>query len=175
MKKQSVPAAHLIPSTPKQDSGAPAALRAIEIHELKCREEKNEAHAAWKEAQRCEAEGDEVSEIKERRMHNRYVESLEHWDDATKKLALFDKNVVNERREGEKVLVSDVKEMFAQLDASWTLAVESYVLAQSQSAALCESPEQFHIAHAENIRTAKASAIRDAAREGVIPAWLSIP
>jgi hypothetical protein len=157
---------------PPGESGAPAALKAIEAHELACRKEKDLAHSAWKRAQELEVEGDDVSERKERLTHTRYVESLEHWDDATKKLAIFDKGVKEERREGEKILVSEVKEIFAQFDLSINLAVEQYIIAQAQSAALCGSPEEFHLAHADNIRAAKAGAIDAAKREGVLPNWI---
>lgn len=161
-----------VPPPAQQEAGAPAALRAIEIHELKCREEKDAAHAEWKDAQRLEVEGDDVSEAKERRMHYRYVEALEHWDDATKKLAVFDKGVTKERREGEKIAVEEAKEIFAQLDLCGTLSMEAYIASQAQSAALCDSPEGFMVAHAENIRAARSGAIDAAKRDGVLPAWI---
>lgn len=154
------------------DTGAPAALAAIERHELECRTEKDNALAEWKEAKRLVVDGDDVSERKERRLHNQYRDALEMWDDATKKLAVFDKGVRPERREGEKILVADAKELFAQYELCVDLALEQCIVADCQSAALCNSPDEFHAAHAENWRSAKASAIDAARRDGAIPAWL---
>ncbi len=172
-KKESV--ADLFGDSPPPigEKGAPAALKAIEAHELQCRNEKDEAHKEWKEAQDLVAEGDDVSESKERRLHFRYIEALEHWDDATKKLALFDKGVSAERREGEKIPVAECKEIFAQYELSLRLAMEAYIIKIAQDAALCESAEGFHLAHAEAIRACREGAIASARREGVLPGWLT--
>jgi len=174
MKKKPAAGIKSTPSAPpaQQEAGAPAALKAIEIHELKCREEKDAAHAEWKDAQRLEVEGDDVSEAKERRMHYRYVEALEHWDDATKKLAVFDKGVTKERREGEKIAVEEAKEIFAQLILSYDLAFEKCLLTDARDAALAKTEVEFHSAHSQNWRAAKDGAIESAKGEGVIPKWI---
>lgn len=156
----------------KGERGAPAALRAIEAHELQCRNEKDEAHEEWKKFYAKIVDEDPVSIERADRLHRDYFAALELWDDATKKLALFDKGVSAERREGEKIPVSEAREIFAQYELCILQAVESYVISISQQAAICESPEAFHIAHAEAIKTARDSAIKLARSEGVIPAWL---
>ena len=166
------PAADLFPDTIKQDSGAPAALKAIEADELLCRKRRDAAMKEWEEKDRKLVIGDDVSEADERRAWMRYQEAREVHAETLKSLATFDKGVREDRREGEKILVSDVKEMFAQLDLSWSLALESYIVASAQSAALCSSPEEFYVAHAENIRAAKSGAMDAAKREGVLPAWI---
>lgn len=155
-----------------QDSGAPAALKAIESDELLCRKRRDAAMKEWEEKDRKLVLGDDVSEADERRAWMRYQEAREVHAETLKSLATFDKGVREDRREGEKILVSDVKELFAQLDLSWNLALESYIVASAQSAALCSSPEEFHVAHAAHIRAAKAGALDAAKREGVLPAWI---
>jgi hypothetical protein len=156
----------------KLDSGAPAALKAIEADELLCRRHRDAAFKIWQEADEKNVLGDTIKEADERRAWGRYLEAREVYAEAAKQLALFDKGVREDRREGEKILVSDVKELFAQIDLSWSLALESYIVTNAQSAALCESPEQFHAAHAENMRAAKAGALDAAKREGILPSWI---
>lgn len=166
------PAVDLFAEPVKQDSGAPAALKAIEAHELKCRLEKDTAHAEWKRAQEKEVEGDDVSEFKERRMHSRYVEALEHWDDATKKLALFDKGVREDRREGEKVSLADVREWIAQLRLCRNITLENYLIGISQQSPTFKAPIDFMKAHGDLIRATEESAIAAAVKEKQLPAWI---
>lgn len=156
----------------KPNTGAAAALKAIEEHEEKCRKDVQDAEAVWREAKSLAVEGDDVSERKERRLHREYTEALEMWHDATKKLAVFDKGVSQERREGEKIPLDEAKEIYAQLLLTVNLALESCVNMDAQSAALCDSPEAFHKAHADNWRSAKEGAIAAAVGDGVLPKWI---
>lgn len=155
------------------DSGAPAALKAIEAHELRCREDKEAAYVAWKESQRTLVEDDDVSMRKMNRCHREYIDALEIWDEATKKLGEYDKRISPERREGEKASVADVKEWFAQLRLSIDLAIEDYIVQISQKAALVTSPEEFHRAHADALRAAKDGAIDASIREEKLPKWVA--
>jgi hypothetical protein len=166
------PAAELFAEPVKQDSGAPAALKAIEADELLCRNRRDAAMKEWEEKDRKLVIGDEVSEADERRAWMRYQESREVHAETLKSLATFDKGVSKERREGEKITVEEAKEIFAQLDLCGTLSLEAYIAAQAQSAALCDSPEAFMVAHAENIRAARNGAIDAAKRDGALPAWI---
>ena len=77
-----------------------------------------------------------------------------------------------EKREGEKIPVAEVKEYFAQLLLSVGLAVEQVIIADSQSAALASSPEEFYKARADNYRAAKDGAIQSAINDGVLPKWI---
>lgn len=154
------------------DIGAPAALKAIEEHELQCRNEKERLRQERDAALETMVEGDDVSERKYRQRVNAYAEALQNWDEALKRLNTFDKGVSAERREGEKITVSEAKEIFRQLILSIDLAIEGYIISLSQSAALCESPEAFHISHADNLRAAKEGALEAARRDGVLPKWI---
>ena len=156
------------------DTGAPAALKAIAEHELRCRNEKDAAYAAWSVAKSKLVEGDDVSERTANRAHREYIELLEIWHDASKKLLEFEKVVPEAKREGEKIAVSDAKEYFRQYELSISIAIETYIVQISQSAALCESAEKFHSLHSDAIRTSVKGAIESAVREGVIPAWILI-
>jgi hypothetical protein len=156
----------------KKDSGAPAALKAVEDHELQCRIEKDAARLARDHALEKMVEGDDVSERTYRQSVALYDETLGRWDEALKRLNLFDKSVREERRSGETVLVEVAKEVFAQYDLSLALALEAYIVTISQQASLCESPEAFYKAHADTIRATRAGAIEAAKKEGALPAWV---
>ena len=98
--------------------------------------------------------------------------SLRRWDISRKALLEFDRGVAPEKREGEKILVSEAKEIFAQYQLSIDLAIEQTIIADAQSAALCDSPEAFHIAHAGNYHAAKEGAITAAKNDGALPSWI---
>ncbi len=158
---------------PISEAGAPAALKAIESHEVRCRADMENSYAEWKTAQSKRNEDDEVSERIANKAHRDYIDALEVWHEATKKLGEFDKRIAPERREGEKVGVEEVKEYFRQYQLSIDLALEAYIIHQSQAATLCNSPEEFHTAHAANLRAVKQGAIEAAIREGVLAKWVT--
>lgn len=156
----------------ESNSGAPAALKAMEGHELRSREEKDKAYTIWLDAKEKFVDGDDVAMRALHKAHEEYTECLEIWHNASKSLLSLDKGVSLERREGEKISVAEAKEHFKQFVLSIDLAIEAYIVQISQTAALCESGEQFHIAHSDAIRSAKAGAIEAAIRDGKLPNWL---
>ena len=156
----------------KGDKGAPAALIAIEEHEAQCRHEKDVARDLWKAAQAAFVEGDEVSERANSRTRRDYLDALEIWDDATKKLALFDKAVAPEKREGEKILRTDAQEIFAQIRLSLNLGLESYIIRACDMFAQPMSQEEAHKLHAASLRDCFRSAIDSAKRDGALPEWI---
>lgn len=160
------------PIEEKDNSGAAAELAAIESDARKCRQMRDAAFLVWEEADRKNVLGDDIKEADERRAWGRYLEMRELYENATKQLAVFDKGVSKERREGEKIPVSECKDIFAQYELSLKLAMEAYIIKIAQDAALCESAESFHLAHAEAIRACREGAIVSARREGVLPNWL---
>ena len=102
-----------------------------------------------------------------------YLDALEIWDDATKKLALYDKQIAPEKREGEKILRTEAVEIFSQIRLSLTLGLESYII---RMADLCSQPltqQEAHRLHAENLRDCFAAQIESAKREGAIPVWIA--
>jgi len=156
----------------KQDSGAPAALKAIEADELLCRNRRDAAMKEWEEKDRKLVIGDEVSEADERRAWMRYQEAREVHAETLKSLATFDKGVSKERREGEKITVEEAKEIFAQLLLCYDLAFEKCILTDARDAALAKTEIEFHEAHARNWRSAKDGAIESAKGENVLPKWI---
>lgn len=166
------PAAELFAEPVKQDSGAPAALKAIEADELLCRKQRDLAFKVWQEADEKNVLGDDVKEADERRAWGRYLEAREVYAEAAKQLATFDKGVSKERREGEKITVEEAKEIFAQLILSYDLAFEKCILTDARDAALAKTEIEFHEAHARNWRSAKDGAIESAKGEGVLPKWI---
>lgn len=160
--------------TPSGESGAPAALEASAHHELRCRNEKDAAYDAWQTAKKNRNEDDDVS----MRVYNRtlrdYLDVVEMWEESKKSLLAFDTKISPSRREGEKVLVEEAREIYRQLMLSVKLAIEACIIADAQSAALCDAPEQFHKAHAENYRAAMDGAIESAKSDGVLPGWITL-
>ncbi len=158
-------------SKPKGEQGAPAALKAIEEHELRCREEKDEARTIWKSAQANRVEGDEVSERAENRTRRQYLEALETWDDATKKLALFDKQILPEKREGEKLLKADAESFFTSMARHLRVGLEQTIISVSQDAMQCATPEAFYGMAANRFRSTFNESMNTARNEGHLPKW----
>lgn len=159
-------------SKPIGDTGAPAALEAIAAHELRCRKEMDTAYLLWQDAKAKRNEDDDVSMRSYNRTHRDYTDALEEWHASSKKLLDYDTKISPERRDGEKILVSECKEIFAQYELSLRLAHEAYIITIAQQAALCSSPEEFHRSHADTIRATRDGAIEAARKEGVLPTWL---
>lgn len=94
------------------------------------------------------------------------------WFKLSKEVRDYDKAVKADRREGEKVAVSEAKEIFQQYELTIDLALEDYAIVASQEMFQLKSPQEIHMAHAEQWRTAKATAKEKALKDGVIPKWL---
>lgn len=159
---------------PRGDAGAPAALRAIEEHEVRCREEKEIARDLWKAAQTNLCEGDEVSGRTESRTRQDYLHALEIWDDATKKLALFDKTVAPEKREGEKVTKADAEKWLTSFARHARVGFEMMIGAVAQDAMQCATPEDFYRMSAEQFRGSFNEAMNTAERENQLPSWAAM-
>lgn len=157
---------------PRGDVGAPAALRAIEEHELRCREEKDIARQVWKDAQVKVVEDDDVSQRAANRTRREYLESLETWDDATKKLAVFDKQVVPEKREGEKIAKTEAETYFTAFARHARVALEQTFISVAQDAMQCATPEAFYGMASGRFRSTFNDAMHTAERESKIPKWV---
>ena len=99
--------------------------------------------------------------------------SRDNWNKTAKALLSYDRGVATDRKEGEKISVEEAKEIFRQFMLTIDLALEQRIIADAQSAALCDSPEAFHAASADNWRAAKDGALASAKSEGVLPNWIS--
>jgi hypothetical protein len=158
------------------ERGAPAALRAVEDHELQCRNEKD---AAWEKRHKAALElasspDDELLTKTYNVANSKYIAALPIWDEALKRLAMFDKGVKEERREGEKMDVQDAKEYFKQYNLTIDLALEAWMISVSQIAPLCKSPEGFYQQSANKLRDAKRGALDAALRDGALPKWIDL-
>ena len=160
----------------QKNTGAPAALVRLEKEELQCYERKEEVAKELAELQEpplnASEEHRELWATQKNRLESDLLFSFKRWDVARKALMEYDKSVAVEKREGEKIPVAEVKEYFAQLLLSIGLAVEQVIIADSQSAALASSPEEFYKARANNYRAAKDGAIQAAINDGVLPKWI---
>lgn len=155
------------------EQGAPAALRAIEEHELRCRQEKDAAHVEWKERLEKLVIGDEVSEQDERRAKNRYHEALELWDDATKRLALYDKQIAPEKREGEKLLRSEAERILTQAWRFQRMGRETFIIGIAQDAIHCKDETEFYAKYADSIRECESASIISGFDNERFPEWVA--
>jgi len=162
----------------RSETGAPAALRRLEEHELRCAQEVDRRKVELTRLRAMqEPEGDEALRNHRQAIQNEVgnlSEAQDDWNKALKSLREFDKAVAPEKREGEKIPVSEAAEFFRQYDLSIKLGIESYVISMSQDATRAESPEQFYQAHADNIRSCRVAAIERAQKDGKLPAWANV-
>jgi hypothetical protein len=151
--------------------GAPAVLKRLETTAARLELEIDDA-ASRLSALRALGEN-AVDKAALARVEAELISAKEDYLKTAKVLLSYDRGVSSERKEGEKVSVAEAQEWFAQLILSIRLAVEQVVIADAQSAALCESPEAFYAASAANYRAAVESALSAARKDGVLPGWCS--
>jgi len=152
---------------------APGVLKQLQEDAWEARERKAAALARVFELQQMPENGIEVDKVAMARAENDLATAKDDWLKISKALLTYDRGVSSERKEGERVAVSEAREIFAQLILSITLAVEQVIIADAQSAALCDSPEAFYSAAADNYRAALDNALAAAKRDGVLPAWVT--
>jgi hypothetical protein len=154
---------------------APAVLRRLQMSAAKFAAQEDDAEARLSALHALPLNGSEPEESKSAiaRAEIELATARDNWNKTAKVLLSYDRGVATDRKEGEKISVDEAKEIFAQLMLTIDLALEQRLIADAQSAALCDSPEAFHIASAENWRAAKDGAIASAKSEGVLPKWLT--
>ncbi len=159
------------------ESGAPAELAAIAEDVVRARGRRDTCLSVYESACKdaltkpAEKDGTDWSHVEE--VAKRQLDDAELRLNGLRKMLLpYDKGIEPNRREGEKISVAEAREIFQQFMLSINLAIEQTIIADAQSAALCDSPEAFHIAHAENYRAAKDGAMAAAKNDGVLPAWI---
>lgn len=159
-----------------EEKGAPAALARLETEELKCYQRKQELEHSLDNLPEpplnSTTEQHELWATQKTRLESDLLFAFKRWDVAVKSLREYHEKIKPSEREGEKILVSEAREIFQQYELSISLALEQTIIADAQSAALCDSPEAFHIAHAGNYRAAKEGAITAAKNDGVLPSWI---
>lgn len=162
----------------KSEIGAPAALRRLEEHELKCAQEVDRLKAERDRLRAMqEPDGDEALRNHQNAIQNaisNLADAQDDWNSALKSLREFDKAVAPEKREGEKILRKDVEEFFRQYDLSLKLAIESYIISLSQEASRATSPQEFYQAHSDAIRSCRVTQIEAAIRDKRLPSWAII-
>ncbi len=159
-------------TSPAKTMGAPSALKAIEEHELLCRNEKDIARIARDEALLKLVVGDDMSEKNYRHKVTLYSDALANWDEALKRLNLFDKSVKESRREGEKIPVAEAQEIVRQMELTLRLGVESFFLAFCGTSARLESPQEIHFEGKSILETSIQIAKDEAKRENALPEWV---
>lgn len=163
---------------PKSETGAPANAKLLERHAADAERDvvRIKDEIAILSAKIPQLNGSDEAQRKAQNELSSLRESLNDsydlWFKLSKQVREYDRAVDSTRREGEKIPVSEAKEIFAQYELSIMTAIECYIISISQKAALCSSPDEFHIAHADAIRTTRETAIGLAKEDGVLPSWL---
>lgn len=160
------------------DLGAPAALLRLETEELKCYAAKERLEAQlveWASQEPPFNASDDLKtqwKIAKANLEGDLLSAYKRWDITRKSLNEYDRSIKEDRREGEKILVSDAREAFAQLKLCLEIAREKYLITIAQTAPKFQGPQDFMKAHGELIRETHEGAIAAAKKEGVLPAWV---
>jgi hypothetical protein len=161
---------------PESELAAPAVLKRLQSDAAKFSEQIDECEARLTALHELSPNAKETAQNKEQiaRIECELVTARDNFGKTAKILLAYDRGIATERKDGEKISVAEAKEFFAQLMLSIDLALEQRLIADAQSAALCDSPEAFHKASADNWRAAKDGAIASAKSEGVLPPWVTV-
>ena len=163
-------------SAPLQEMAAPAVLKRLQSSAAKFAEQEDDAEARLAELYMLSPNAKETQDNKSAiaRAEAELFNARDNFNKTAKALLNYDKGVATERKDGEKISVEEAREIFAQLMLTIDLALEQRIIADAQSAALCDSPEAFHKASADNWRAAKDGAVASAKADSVLPKWLTV-
>jgi hypothetical protein len=163
-------------SAPLQEMAAPAVLKRLQSSAAKFAEQEDDAEARLAELYMLSPNAKETQDNKSAiaRAEAELFNARDNFNKTAKALLNYDKGVATERKDGEKISVEEAREIFAQLMLTIDLALEQRIIADAQSAALCDSPEAFHRASADNWRAAKDGAVASAKADSVLPKWLTV-
>ncbi len=165
---------------PKNEQGAANTAKRLESHEADAEAQivrlKDEIARYQIEHDKLDGAEDRQGPIRSKlaALRSELNDAYDLWFRLSKQVREYDKSVSSERREGEKILRSEVEEFFQQYDLSLRLAIESYIIALSQDACRAESPDQFYQAHAGNLRSCVRAAIDSAVKDGKLPKWAMV-
>ena len=169
-----MPAKKKTQESPPQELAAPAVLKRLQMDAAKFSAQIDDCEARLAALGELSPNAAETKENREQiaRIECELVTARDNFGKTAKVLLAYDRGIDSNRKEGEKISVDEAREIFAQLILSIDLALEQRLIADAQSAALCDSPEAFHKASADNWRAAKDGAIASAKSECVLPKWL---
>ena len=159
-----------------QELAAPAVLKRLQMSAAKFAAQEDDAEARLDALRSLSPNAAETQENKGAiaRAECDLLNARDNFNKTAKALLNYDKGVAMERQHGEKISVEEAREIFAQLILTIDLALEQAIIADAQSAALCDSPEAFHRASADNWRAAKDGALASAKADNVLPKWLTV-
>lgn len=154
----------------KSETGAAAALRRWED------QERRESLTV----QKLETELTRLRSLKQTDSVLQKIDSIERnldgakdqWAQTSKLLLSFERGVSPEKREGEKMLVSDIEKL---LEAAWRadrIAYESFCLTISQDAIRCNNEQEFYGKYVQSIRDCRINALRAGIENQHFPAFV---
>ena len=161
-------------SAPLQEMAAPAVLKRLQSSAAKFAEQEDDAEARLAELYMLSPNAKETQDNKSAiaRAEAELFNARDNFNKTAKALLNYDKGVATERKDGEKISVEEAREIWKQFVLCVNLAMEQHIIASSQTAALCDSPESFHISAAVNWRSALTGIIDSAISDGTLPKWL---
>ena len=157
-----------------QELAAPAVLKRLQMSAAKFAAQEDDAEARLDALRSLSPNAAETQENKGAiaRAECDLLNARDNFNKTAKALLNYDKGVAMERQHGEKISVEEAREIWKQFVICVNLAMEQHIIASSQTAALCDSPESFHISAAENWRSALTGMIDSAISDGTLPKWL---
>ena len=157
-----------------QELAAPAVLERLQMDAAKFSAQIDDAEARLGALGELSPNAAETKDNREQiaRVECELITARDNFGKTAKILLAYDRGVATERKDGEKISVEECKEIFAQYQITIDLALEQAIIADAQSAALCDSPEAFHRAAADNWRAAKDGALASAKAENILPKWI---
>lgn len=160
----------------KADTGAAAALRRLETHEL---EASQEVASLRKQLEDLRAMQDPVGDDSLRIHRNKLAQAVdalasaqESWIKTLKSLREFDKAVAPAAREGEKIPRSEVERIITMVFLSDRIAFETHLLSISQDAIRCVDEQDYYAKFASSHRACREQAIISAIEHEKTPAWV---
>jgi hypothetical protein len=157
-----------------QELAAPAVLKRLQMDAAKFSAQIDDAEARLAALGELSPNAAETKDNREQiaRVECELITARDNFGKTAKILLAYDRGVATERKDGEKISVEEAREIWKQFVLCVNLAMEQHIIASSQTAALCDSPESFHISAAENWKSALTGMIDSAISDGTLPKWL---
>ena len=148
------------------DTGAAAALRRWEDQEKHEALEVKKAESALENAKR-KRDDDLI-----RKTESDLESCKERWAQTSKLLLSFERGVAPEKREGEKMLVSEIERLLENCWRADRLALEAFGLSIAQDGIRCSSEQEFYKRFQDNFRQTRESALRSGIDNLLFPKWV---
>lgn len=169
-----------MPEIPKE-TGAPAALRAIEIEEANARAHRDECEKVYlnacRDAQTKPMEKDGTDWDRMEAVAKRHLDDAESRLNALRKLLLtYDKSVTPEKRDStERITREQGERLFSMISIYLLQNTEAFITSFCQDVLSCKTPADVHKLSADKLRECLSNSVDSGIRESHLPAWVRAP